>query len=69
MPVPTLSDMLSDLEKHLEGLLLAQQPDQVGVLLEVDLGKKAELNELPDEAEDQVRPPLHQVGGADVDDS
>ena len=65
---PAEEDLLGrQLEEGLEGLARLEQPDEVGVGLEVDVGEQRHLDHLPDQPEHEVRPPLLNVRGADVD--
>lgn len=42
-------------------------PSRTFVSAQLDVGEQPDLDDLPEEAEHQVRFPLHQVRGVDVD--
>jgi len=48
---------------------LVEEPDEVGVVLEVDLRHDSHLDHLPEQPEHQVRRARHDVARADVDDA
>ena len=57
-----------ELEQILERLARLEEPDHLGVCLEVDRREQCHLNHLPDQAEHKVGAPLDHVLRADVDD-
>lgn len=66
---PTQEKLISGkLEKILDGLSGLQKAVQLGMRLQVDLGKETNLDDLPHQTKDQMVGSLHQVDRRNVDD-
>ena len=58
---------LGKLEQVLLGLAISEQQHQAGMMRQIDLGKQTNLNDLPEEAEDQMLLAVLDVVRPDVD--